>query len=200
MRYLHAGNLKTSPWKDGNTYAWSVVLGWLFCSQLGKIISMDGFEEISRSWMDEWMLNKIFVSTLNDLGLDDRSNWRAVTLLKLLTSHHAWWQLIDKPPAKTGKSASYRILSSILSDSDALSYLGVNRYQDVLWFNKEAFEDLMWWLYVIGVVEISGASTDGDQAGVVGKLISSYYDEITALLSNAQASGYKLEKLLELLK
>ena len=95
MKYLHAGNLKTSPWKNGDTYTWSVVLGWLFTLHLGRIISKEGYEEISRSWMDEWMLNKILVSTLNDLGLDDRSNWRAVTLVKLLTSHHAWWNKVD---------------------------------------------------------------------------------------------------------
>ena len=45
--------------------------------------------------------------------------------------------------------------TSLLSDSDALNYLGVNRYQDILWFNKEAFEDLMWWLFIIAAVEIS---------------------------------------------
>ncbi len=111
MKYLHAGNLKTSPWKSGDTYAWSVVLGWLFTSALGKIISEEGYEEISRSWMDEWMLNKIIASTLNDLGLDERSDWRAVTLIKLLTSHHAWWRLIDIHQAKGQKGAAYTVLT-----------------------------------------------------------------------------------------
>ncbi len=131
MKYLHAGNLKTSPWRNGDAYAWSVILGWSFTYQLGKIISDDGYEEISRSWMDEWMLNKIIVSALNDLGLDERSNWRAVTLIKLLTSHHPWWRVIGSTPVKGEKSIAYHILTSILSDSDALGYLGVNRYQDV---------------------------------------------------------------------
>jgi hypothetical protein len=150
--------------------------------------------------MDEWMLNKIFVSTLNDLGLDDRSNWRAVTLVKLLTSHHAWWTRIAAAPNKKGRSTEYLTLTSILSDSDALGYLGVNRYQDVLWFNKEAFEDLMWWLYIIAAVE-SSASEHSDQPGDdTGKSILRCYNTISNILINAQASGYKVEKLLELLK
>ena len=200
MKYLHAGNLKTSPWKNGDTYAWSVVLGWLFTAELGKTISEVGYEEISRSWMDEWMLNKIIASTLNDLGLDERSDWRAVTLIKLLTSHHAWWRLIDIDQVKGQKGAAYSILTSILSDSDALVYLGVNRYQDVLWFNKESFEDLLWWLMVIASVEISGAHIDADQANIVGKSILPCYQVISNLLASAQASGYKLEKLLDLVK
>jgi hypothetical protein len=120
-------------------------------------------EEISRSWMDEWMLTKIFISTLNDLGLDDRSNWRAVTLVKLLTSHHSWWTSIAATSDKKSRPLEYRTLTSILSDSDVLGYLGVNRYQDVLWFNKEAFEDLLWWLYIIAAVETSVAA--GQSAG-----------------------------------
>jgi hypothetical protein len=169
MKYLHAGNMKTSPWRNGDSYAWSVILGWLFTVQLGKIVSKEGYEEISRSWMDEWMLNKIFISTLNDLGLDERSNWRAVTLVKLLTSHHAWWKIIDTNQVKKSKSAPYRILSSILSDSDALGYLGVNRYQEVLWFNKEAFEDLLWWLFIIAAVEITCITIKDGQSDAGGK-------------------------------
>jgi hypothetical protein len=200
VKYLHAGNLKSSPWKTGDAYTWSVVLGWLFTLPLGRIISKEGYEEISRSWMDEWMLNKILVSTLNDLGLDDRSNWRAVTLVKLLTSHHAWWSTLDGKPDKKSPSVQYITLTSILSDSDAISYLGVNRYQDVLWFNKEAFEDLLWWLYIIAAIEISVAAGEAVQTDEIGRSILRSYTTISNILNSAQASGYKLEKLLDLLK
>jgi glycosidase len=200
MKYLHAGNLKTSPWRNGDAYAWSVILGWSFTYQLGKIISDDGYEEISRSWMDEWMLNKIIVSALNDLGLDERSNWRAVTLIKLLTSHHHWWRVIGSTPVKGEKSIAYHILTSILSDSDAIGYLGVNRYQDVLWFNKEAFEDLLWWLFIAAAVEISSQFDKVEKTNGNGESILRCYNEISNLLSGAEASGYKLEKLLDLVK
>jgi hypothetical protein len=197
IKYLHAGNYRTSPWKNGNTYTWGVLLGWLFTNHLGKTITEKGYEEISRSWVDEWMLNKILVSTLTDLGLDERSTWRAVTLVKLLTSHHRWWTLIGTVEEKALSKPAYQLLTSLLSDSDALGYLGVNRYQDVLWFNKEAFEDLMWWLFVTAAVEIS---ITGNQTGEIGKLVLSIQDQINNLLLNAQASGYKLEKLLDLVK
>ena len=134
-------------------------------------------------------------STLNDLGLDERSNWRAVTLIKLLISHHGWWKQITSRQSTAIRKNAHQILTSILSDGDVLSYLGVNRYQDILWFNKEAFEDLMWWLFIIAAVEISIRQDEIDR-----KYILYCYNEISLLLANAQASGYKLEKLLELLK
>ena len=91
-------------------------------------------------------------------------------------------------------------MTSILADSDALSYLGVNRYQDILWFNKEAFEDLLWWLFIIGAVEISALPNKDDQADEKAKNILRCYNEISSILINAQASGYKLEKFLDLVK
>ncbi len=200
VKYLHAGSLKASPWRSGNAYAWSVILGWLFTSTMGKTVTGTGYEEVSRSWIDEWMLNKIIVSTLDDLGLDERSDWRAVTLIKLLTSHHSWWKEVSPSSVKPNKAAASNLLTSLLSDSDALAYLGVNRYQDVLWFNKESFEDLLWWLMVIAGVEIPAAFNGIGQSEMVVKTILPCYRVLSSLVTAAQAAGYKLEKLLDLAK
>ena len=200
MKYLHAGNLKTSPWKNGDSYTWGVTLGWIVTSALGKMVTEAGYEEVSRSWIDEWMLNKILVSTFNNLGLDDRSNWRAVTLIKLLTSYHNWWEGIDTKLTESNENASLTLLTRILSDSDVQVYLGVNRYQDVLWVNKESFEDLLWWLFIIAAVEISSQHLQIDQYNEIGNKILHCYNEISTLIQYAGSSGYKLEKLLELVK
>jgi glycosidase len=200
VKYLNAGNLKTSPWRNGDTYTWSVTLGWLITSQLGKIVANTSYEEISRSWIDEWMLNKILVSTLNDLGLDERSNWRAVTLIKLLTSHHSWWKLIEPSRVKDIQASAYQLLTELLSDSDVQVYLGVNRYQDILWFNKEAFEDLLWWLYVVACLEIVSETIQPERANDSAQMILELFNAINGLLASAEAAGYKLEKLLELVK
>jgi hypothetical protein len=184
VKYLHAGDQKTSPWNNGDTYAWSVILGWIFTGELGRMITQAEYEEISRSWIDEWMLNKIIISTMSEL----------------LTTHHKWWDLLEDKQDKLRKNPNYAILISILSDSDSLAFLGVNRYQDILWFNKEAFEDLMWWLMIVAVVEITGPQINSNQAEAAQKLILSGYKAITTLLRNARASGYQLERLLDLTK
>ncbi len=200
VKYMNSGNMKSSPWRSGDIYAWSIILGWAFTSPLGKSINDKDYEEISRSWIDEWMLNKIIGSTLSDLGLDERSNWRAINLIKILTSHHSWWHLFDQEQADAVKGLARILLSSILADSDALAYLGVNRYQDVLWFNKESYEDLLWWLMVIASVDISNSVSRLGEDERFGNSIQPCFQVISALLAAAQASGYKLEKLLDLVK
>ncbi|MGE5123569.1 MAG: alpha-amylase family glycosyl hydrolase, partial [Acidobacteriaceae bacterium] len=200
MKYLHASNPKTSPWINGDTYAWSITLGWVVTHTLGRMVSDQGYEEISRSWMDEWMLNKILVGTFEDLGLDERSNWRALTLIKLLTSHHAWWGELSNSQTKSKKKATYHFLAAILSDSDAQAYIGVNRYQDVLWFNKESFEDLLWWLFIVGVVDMTSQHLQPGGSESVARLVLQCFTEISSLVAQAEASGYKLEKLIELVE
>ena len=107
------------------------------------------FEQISRSWIDEWLLGKIIAGTLRDLGLDNGTAWWAVTTIKILTSHQRWFEMqtVEK------KERVYRVLESWLKDDEVQQFLQVNRYQDVLWFNKEAFEQLLWWMLLLAVVK-----------------------------------------------
>jgi glycosidase len=197
--YMHRGSLKISPWQNGDPYTWGVILGWLTSAFQGKIISDIEYEEISRSWIDEWMLNKILSTTFSELGLDNRLSWRAVTLIKLLTSHHSWWS-INNTSGNANVKTAYHILTSIFSDNDAQLFLGVNRYQDILWFNRESFEDLLWWLFIIASVDISRQHLQDDRDDIVGKNILQCYKVITSLVDQAQASGYKLEELLDFIK
>jgi hypothetical protein len=108
--------------------------------------------------------------------------------------------MINTNPKKADIKPAYQILTSILSDNDAQGYLGVNRYQDTLWINKESFEDLMWWLYIIATVEISSQHLQTDQNNEVGKKILHCFNATTTLIEQAEASGYKLEKLLDLVR
>jgi hypothetical protein len=200
MKFLHAGNIATSPWKNGDAYTWSVLIGWLTISDLGKTVAGLGYEEISRSWIDEWLLNKIIVGVLNDLGLDERSAWHTVTLVKLLTTHHSWWVSTGKGEVKGKKDSTYQLLTAILADSEAQTYLGVNRYQGVLWFNKESFEDLLWWLYIIALVEISSLSIMEGNNDIVTKEVLNCFEIISHLIKAEAASDFQVEKLLEAAK
>ena len=92
------------------------------------------------------------------------------------------------------------MLTGIFSDNDAQLLLGVNRYQEILWFNKESFEDLLWWLFIIASVDISNQHLEDDQDNAVGKNILQCYNLITSLIDQAEVSGYKLEELLDFIK
>lgn len=185
LNFLHS--------KDGNQFVWVTLLGWAFTRSLGKVLGEEGAEERSRSWIDEWLLGKIISGVMLDMGLDQSQAWQAVEIIKILTSHQNWIYL--RTPKK---QRAYQSLSTWLKDSEVQYLLGVNRYQGVLWFNKESYEQLLKWMFTQAVIEVLADPMVGD-AAVKGRIIQ-HFDVIRQLQSAETESGYQLEKLLEALE
>jgi hypothetical protein len=121
--------------------------------------------------------------------------------VRVLLAHGGWYEAAGSGGgAKAAAAPGPReVMEAILSDVDAASYLGVNRHQDVVWFNKERFDILSFWLFaeaVLEVLEAGGAKPDASTA----KRILELYDYYEAWSTAAAASGYKVEALLEGIK
>jgi hypothetical protein len=167
---------------------WGILWSWSFVHALGKVVSKTDFAELSRTWIDEWRLGRTVAGVLRDLGLEEEAAWRSVALIKLLTSHQRWFE--EKVP--------YKVLESLLKDHEVHQFLKINRYNDILWFNKEAFDDLLWWLRTLAVIEIS--SDLQSPTHQVAKDMETCNGMIQKLEEAAKKSGYQVEKLLEILR
>jgi len=182
--YLRAGH-------GDDPVAWGTFLGWLFTHALGKVTGRDDFEQVSRSWIDEWLLGKIIAGALQDLGLDEGAALYAVEMIKVLTSHQRWFQI--RSPVE---QQAHRVLESWMKDDDVQRILQVNRYQGVLWFNKEAFERLLWWMLLLAAVAMDVEPLLPQAEEEFGMA----YDVVEVLQEAARKSGYQVEALLELVE
>ena len=73
----------------------------------------------------------------------------------------------------------------------------LNRFQDVLWFNQESFEELLWWLFVIALVDLQPAEVEGEsETSPMVKAIAELYSVVETLAKAEADSGYQVEKLL----
>ena len=169
---------------------WGTLLGWLFVHRLGKVVDETEFAPQSRSWIDEWLLGKILAGTLQDLGLDDATAWQAVAAIKLLATHQC---CLEAGAAEENRA--YQMLESWLRDDEAQRFLGVNRYQGILWFNKEALEELLRWTFAVTMVDITAnpLRPEGEVAGD----IMACYDTVKELQWAEAESEYQVERLLE---
>ncbi len=167
---------------------WGTLLAWVLVHSLGKIMGEVGFEQQSRSWIDEWLLGKIVAGVLRDVGLDEGAAWHAVAVVKLLTAHQRW--AVAKRP--------HQVLEELLQDDEVQQFMQVNRFQDVLWFNKEAFEDLLEWLLLAAAVQVG--ADPGHTLGEAAKEIAACYGVTRKLRRAEKKSGYQVEKLLEMAK
>jgi glycosidase len=175
---------------DDNPAVWPTLLGWLFTHALGKVADEANFAQVSRTWIDEWLLGKVMAGALRDLLLDEDAAWWAVTTVKILTSHQRWFDVGGDVPADRVS----QVLESWLQDGEVRHLLQVNRYQGFLWFNKEAFEQLLWWMMVSALVTISADPLLS--AIEVEEGIAACYDLVAHLDRAKDASGYQIEGLL----
>jgi hypothetical protein len=188
-KYKTAIQYLASSKKGYNT---AILLAWAFTAPLGKIIGTDGdthkidYAEVSRSWIDEWLLGKIISGTLIELGISEDDAKKAVNLIKILVKHR-----VPEAPQATFK------LETLLSDPAVQAYIGVNRHMDVLWFNKEAFEELVNWFYITSVIMVTTSRGLKKSVADVVKEIIELYDYVRRLLTAEVESGFQVEKLLE---
>jgi len=74
----------------------------------------------------------------------------------------------------------------------------VNRFREVLWFNQEAFDQLLWWLMLLATID--GTSQLLAQANEVAGRLTDESGVIHALQRAGQESDYQVERLLAAVK
>jgi glycosidase len=173
---------------------WGTLLGWLFVHPVGKIIDLKNFQEQSRNLIDEWRLDKILVNQLLDSGfLDEGSAKRLVTLIKALTRHQTWFET-----GRPDRNRAYKVLDSLFKDNEIQKFIQANQHDGVLWFNKESFEELLFWLMLVAVVEIGSAPLHSPTEVV--KEIERSHEIIQRIQEAEEKSNYQVEKLLMAVK
>ncbi len=173
-----------------DNFTWSLLLSWLLTHSLGKLVSATGYEEQSCIWLNDWLLGKRFDSVLRQFWTSEAETWEGRMLLNILVSEQNWFKL--------KKGNEYKTMSQLLKSGDIRKFLKVNTWDNVLWYDKENFEKLVWWLFLISVVQIISQPEMDSVKGV--KIIQKTFDIIQHWLKAKKTSEYQLEKLLDELK
>ncbi|MDW8316442.1 MAG: alpha-amylase family glycosyl hydrolase [Anaerolineae bacterium] len=166
---------------------WGVAFGWLFTHGLGKVVSADDYVAISRAWLDEWLLSRLTAAALREWGLSEPAAARAVAAVKVLVEHQRWTDLLAE-----ATQPAHALLKALLADPAVQQFLQVNRYQGVLWFNKESFEELAGWLAALAAVQSLATQPEEALASDLAQPLAT----VAALLEAEQASGYRVDRLL----
>jgi len=82
-----------------------------------------------------------------------------------------------------------------LTDDQIRSFLEINRHNDVLWFNKEAFENLLWWMMTAAFISSSSDPNTSASKHVEDMLIC--HEIIIKILAQEENSDFQVARLLE---
>jgi hypothetical protein len=172
---------------------WLILFGFLSVHHNGGIVDADDEVEQSYSGITEWFLGKILNITFRDLGYNDSESYLNVLMIKILTRHGTWWNV-----RANRKRRSLALMEKLLKDPDIQIWLKVNRFQDILWFNKEAFDALAGWLFTISVLNVfETAKGDGAWLKKAAAGIALHFKTIEELVNACERSTYQVPRLLE---
>ena len=165
---------------------WGIALAWLITHNIGKVRGNAKTESAGSALMDELLLGKAISQTLQECGTDAWSAAQMTTLVRILVGHHAWCD----PPSE---ASSLKSIAGMFHEEEVQLYLNVNRYDNVLWFNKERMEHLLYWLFTTSVAEaLPGAHGKKE----IVQAMEYRYGLVTGLLKNAEGSGWQVERFL----
>lgn len=195
------GDRRSNRWirkflEDGNLpdqVFYNVLLGWMFIRSLGKVVSEEGSQMRSRSWMDEWLLSRALATSFRDLGLSEDLAWWTTDMIKALLAVEV--SLEFDPGAEVTAS---QVLKSWLVSDDVQNLLGINRFQGILWFNKEKYYQFLRLAFAAGLVRCV-ADLSGNKAEQTRKIrvITNLFSDLVAA---EERSNFQVERLLEVLE
>jgi glycosidase len=165
---------------------WGIALAWLVTQNLGKVRGDTETESAASALMDELLLGKAISQTFQECGADAWSAAQMTTLVRILAEHHAWCDPLSE-------TSSLKSIAGMFHEEEVRLYLNVNRYDNVLWFNKERMEHLLYWLFVVSVADaLLGLR---DRKGIV-KAMEYRHGLVLKLLKNAEQSGWRVDRFL----
>ena len=173
---------------------WGALFGWVFTYALGGLVDAEHISAFSRDWFDEWLLRKLVTEALVDLGVPEDVCRRVTATIRLLLAAPDWMPVGEEVRHSATHQQPAAVLRRALRHRDVQAYLGLNHYEDVLWFNREAFEQWLWWMLCLEVVQL--AEREDEETDVVARFLE-VYRLITQLQTAAVLSAYQVDALIE---
>lgn len=173
----------------------TALLGWVFTHGLGV-------PPQSSSYLKEWRLEQILEQTLLDTGLDTEQARRSVGLTRLFLAY---------PGLAHDPKGFLKKLPSLVQESLVQSFLRVNRFAGVVYFNREAHQDFLTGLRLFSLALAYARGQKPQQiaatrqawaalAARLGKAAKTKGFQLEPYLAQIQSKGQKPKKAASLAK
>ena len=183
--YLHP-----EAWEKSDSFY--TLLAWLFTRFSGAMV-VEGPESSkeSRILIDEWLLGPVITATFQDLGMDGQSAYGATILVKLLNAYEGMLEGV-------GTAGIYENFNRLFADDEASLFLQVNEYEQVLWFSRDSFHELLVCLLAAEIVLLKTKTPENEDQ--IEAECSRYRALVDVLLRASEHSGYRAAEFLRFLK
>ncbi|MDD3051109.1 MAG: alpha-amylase family glycosyl hydrolase [Candidatus Cloacimonetes bacterium] len=161
---------------------------WIVLRSIGAMALSEDSGWISKGWIESLLLEDSIMETLYRIEPGtNHSRW--LNLLKIAVQNQNLWQSLNT-------ESIYYLLKEIFDDEDCAIFLDVNEFNNVLWFNKEAFEDLIHLLYLTNWISAQSYSLHYEiEVDEHNEQLHEFFDEMTDLMHK---SDFQVNRLLRI--
>jgi hypothetical protein len=164
---------------------WASVVAWSALEAIGIASDSESPSQASVAVFDGLRLREAFTDALGELGTQGEDRWRAAARIRASFAHAAWSPTLPMTPSQRGPALSWE------HDADVAWLIGVHEYEGVRYFNKESFEQLVWWSALPTLLTLV---THEDVTVPIRFRVE---EQIRRRLTAASEGGYQVEALLD---
>ncbi len=170
-----------------NPSSWITLFAYDFCTPLGMLCTAENYQFQSQTWFGEWQFSKLLRSLGEAYHLSENQKQELAQTTHTLIGLTGWYSAY--------KSESHaQWLRTLLSTPDVQVFLKINRHQGQLWFNKEQFEALIWWLLTIAILQLG--SDENTSAALFTEETIKLYRIVLKLREAMENSNYLVDGLI----
>ncbi len=162
------------PEQANGESGWRTLLGWVI---------LNGFNQIenphAKNLLSDFRLSKFVAKSFEQLGLIEERAQTETDLMRIMLD-------FSKLPAGSFTESLY----TVLEEQKANTFLGVNQYEGVIYFNKEKFERMLAAFFALEALEIARKETLSEKTLFPAFNILKTYSELATIV------GYKYNDLL----
>ena len=177
--------IPTATLSDNPAPIWSSVIAWAAADSLGYCCDAEDPEVVAAQIFDALRLREVMAEAFATAGAAGDDRWRAAARIRASFAHAAWAPAVEESHSRSSAVFSW------LHDPDVAWLIGVHEWQGERYFNKESFEQFLWWMSLRALLNAAAEDKlDPDKIAALEK-------EINARLKAAADAGYRVEALLQ---
>ena len=142
-------------------------------------------KKLAETFIELRLYDKRIIQSFGELGVSESLIYQELHLLKILTFFKNGLNIDKDNPALP-------YFEELFNDKNVQRYLQMNEYNGTIYFNKELFEKLLFWLFVIHIIHLAQFSSGKFPASK----INTAFRDMNKYIKLADICGYKGEDFL----
>ncbi|MGD9487419.1 MAG: alpha-amylase family glycosyl hydrolase [Calditrichaceae bacterium] len=178
------------PEKNRLSSGHRILLTLSFLNSLSGLFSSDNLKEKDLSFINDWSLDKVIRRNYLKLGVGPAQIADEINLIHILLN-------VNTDILFDDESLLRAHTEELFSDSHVRSFNKLNLYQGIWYFQKESFDNLINWLFILSILDIF-RQNEQIKTPILNKLFKAV-ERIDLFKNTAEKSGYDLHIFLKML-